>query len=81
MISLEDYQAFLIHQRNEYSKFNDLENHLKGQVIVDKLNDDFELLIHFKMLVKSLPLLSYSHHNELEFLTKEMVVYEYPSVA
>ena len=81
MISQEDYQDLFIHQRNEDENFNDLENHLKGQVKVDKLNDDFEILIYFKMLVKSLPPLSYPQHNEMEVLTKEMVAYEFASTS
>ena len=42
------------------------------------MNKGFELLIQFKMLVKNIPPLSYSQHNEMEVLTKEMVMYEYP---
>lgn len=80
MISQENYQALFVHQRNEDSKFDDLERHSKGQVIVDKLRDDFDLLSQFKMIVKSLPPLSYTQYIELEVLTKEMVTYEYPTV-
>ena len=46
-------QALFVHKRNEDSNFNDLERHLKGQIIVDKLNDDFDILIYFKLLVKN----------------------------
>ena len=76
-ISQEYYQALFVHQRNEDSKFNDLEKHLKGHVIVDKLKDDFYLLCKFRMIVKNFPPPSYSKHNDMEVLTKEMVTYEY----
>ena len=48
---------------------------------MDKLNDDFEILFNFKIIVKNLPPLSYSQYNELEVLTKQMVAYEYPTTS
>lgn len=80
LISRENSLPLFAHQRNDDSKFDYLEKHLKGQVNVDKLNDDFELLFQFKMIVKSLCPLSYSQYNELEVLTKDMVAHEYPTM-
>lgn len=48
-------------------------------MIMDKLNNDFDLLIQFKIILKSLPPLSYSKYIELEVLMKEMLAYEYPT--
>ena len=52
------YHALLAQQRNEYSKFDELEKHLKWQVIMDKLGEYFDLLTQFRIIVKSLPPLS-----------------------
>ena len=43
LIAQEIYHALLVQQRNEDSKFNDLEKYFKGQVIVDKLIEDFDI--------------------------------------
>ena len=77
LIPHEIYHALLSQQRNEDSKFKELEKNLKGHVIVDKLSDDFDLLIQFKIILKNLPPLSYAQYIELEVLTKEMLDYEY----
>ena len=66
----ETYQALLSQQMNEDSKFKELEKHLKGQVIVEKLGNEFDLLV-----LKSLPPLPYAQYIEVEVLTKEMLSY------
>lgn len=79
LIPQEAYQALLAHQRNEDSKFKELDKHLKGHVIVDMLTDDFELLFQFRSILENLPPLSYSQYVEMEVITKEMLDYEYPT--
>lgn len=76
-MSREDYHSLLVQQKNEEEKFNDMEKHLKGQTIVDKLSDDFELLFYFKEIKNNLPPPSYMLSMELEFMTREMVSFEY----
>lgn len=75
----KDYEVLFAQQKNEKSKFQDLDKQLKGQIVVNKLIHDFEFLIHFKERVRSLPPLSYAHINEIKDLTKELDVFYYPS--
>lgn len=79
LLPQETYQALLLQQKNEDSKFKELEKHLKGQAIVEKLGDDFDLLIWLKMILKILPPLSYAQYIDLEVLTKEMLANAYPA--
>ena len=45
---------------------------MKGEVIVIKLNDDFELLTQFRMIKSSLPAIGHSPLIDLDVSLKEM---------
>lgn len=81
MIPQNQYLELLAKCRSEDSKFEDLSKSLKGKSIVDKLKDDFDLLIEFKLLVHYLPPFSYAQYNDLEFSTSEMIAYNFPSAS
>ena len=59
--------------------FQDMEKGIKGEVIIDKLNDDFHVLNQFKLIKSTLPPISYVSCVELELLSREMMDYEIPS--
>ena len=44
LISQEDYQAIIVQNKSEEDKFEDLERHIKGSTIVEKIREDCELL-------------------------------------
>lgn len=70
MIPQETYHSLLSQQMNENSKFKEMEKNLNGHVNVNKLTDDFNLLIQFKGILNSLPPLSYAQYIDLEVLMK-----------
>ena len=59
-------------------KLEDMERGLKGEVIIDKLNDDFHVLNQFQLIKSTMPPISYVSCVELEFLSREMMDYEIP---
>jgi FtsZ-binding cell division protein ZapB len=79
MVSQEKYNVLLTQARMDHSKFEDLEKGLKGNTIVDKLTNDFEILSQFRTIKSCLPPISYASCIELEVLIKEMVDYDIPS--
>jgi hypothetical protein len=74
----EEYNALLTHSRMDHSKFETLEEGLKGATLVDKLSTNFEILNQFKTIKIGLPVMSYSTCIDLEILMKEMTYYEIP---
>ena len=60
----------LMQQKNDGSKFEDLQRYLRGQVIIENVSQDFYLLANFKTMLKSLPYLFSNHYVELDVLTK-----------
>ena len=63
----------------DHSKFETLEEGLKGVTLVDKMSIDFKILNQFKIVKLGLPILSYATCIDLEILMKEMTNYEIPS--
>lgn len=51
---------------------------MKGKIILEKLNEYFDLLLEFRFIQKNMPTPSYVHSVELDVVTKEMRAYEYP---
>lgn len=50
---------------------------MKGQTVVEKLNEDFDLLSKFKLIQKNIQTPSYAHSVEFDVVTREMMAYEY----
>ena len=78
LISQEKYDVFLTQARIDHSKFEDLKKRLDGNVVANKLTNDFEIRSHFKEIKVGLPPISYVSCIELEVLIKEMMDYDIP---
>jgi hypothetical protein len=63
----------------DHSRFEDMEESLKGPSLVEHLATDFEILNKFKTVKFSVPTMSYVACIDLENLIKEMMDYEIPS--
>jgi hypothetical protein len=74
----EDYHSLLMQCRLDHSKFEDMEENLKGPSLVEHLATDFEILNKFKTVKVSVPAMSYATCSDLEILIKEMMDYGIP---
>jgi hypothetical protein len=63
----------------DHSKFENLEENLKGETLVEYLITDFEILNHFKAMKIGLLVVTYASCIDLEILIKEMMDYHIPS--
>jgi hypothetical protein len=63
----------------DHSKFETLEENLKGATLVEHLITDFEILNHFKVVKLGFPVMSYASCIDLEILIKEMKYCDIPS--
>ena len=63
----------------DHSKFEDMDKILKGEAIVDKLLDDFDILAQIKMIKENSPPISILACVELQVMVREMMEYEAPS--
>ena len=52
---------------------------IKGQVIIDKINEDFELLSQFRTIKSYLPTIGHSPLIDLDVLLKELFVMTTPT--
>lgn len=68
LFNKHDYDNLLPQQRVNHDKFQDMEGTLKGEDILNKLEDNFDILCQLKHIRKSLPPISFSNCMELEFL-------------
>jgi hypothetical protein len=75
----EDYNSLLIQCRMDHSKFEAMEESLKGPSLVEYLAIDFEILNQFKTMKIGLPTMSYATCIDLEILIKEIMDYKIPS--
>jgi hypothetical protein len=75
----EEYNARLTQCRMDHSKFENLEEKLKGTTPVEHLITDFEILNQFKVVKVGLPVMTYASCIDLEILIKEMMDYDIPS--
>ena len=62
----------------DHSKFEDLEKKLRGEIIVNKLSDGFDIFAQFKIIKLNSPPLSIAPCVELHILVREMMDYETP---
>jgi hypothetical protein len=63
----------------DHSKFEGLEENLKGPILVEYLTTYFEILNQFKAVKIGLPTMTYATCIDLEILIKEMMDYNIPS--
>ena len=81
LFNKDDYDNILAQQRMSHDKFHDMEGTLKGEEILNKLLDDFDILCQIKNIRKNLPPISFSKCVELEVIAREMHSYTVPSKA
>jgi hypothetical protein len=63
----------------DHSKFESLEENLKGTNLVEYLTTYFEILNQFKIVKIRFPTMNYASCIDLEILIKELMDYEIPS--
>jgi len=63
----------------DHAKFKDMVKGLTGEVLVNKLKDDFVLPIHFRAVKSNLPLITHDPLIELDVLQEEMMDVELPN--
>ena len=61
-------------------KFEEMQQSLAGKTIVDKLDEDFDILHTYRATCAQLSEISYKDHVELRVLAKEMDNMELPTV-
>ena len=77
LLSKRDYSELFVWKRNDHSKFDDLEGSLKGETIVVKLGDIFDLLNIIRRIKFPKPLIEEYVNLELEAI--QMFEIEMPS--
>jgi len=70
LLKRDDYDNLVVAKRNDHSNFEDLEGNLRGEILVTKLGDDFELLHMIKKI--SLPQTEVEEYINLEILSIQM---------
>ena len=70
LLKKEQYENLIVSKRNDHSNFEDLEGNLRGEVLVVKLGDIFDLLNMEKRI--KLPNLEVEEYINLELLAIQM---------
>jgi len=70
LLKRDDYDNLVVAKRNDHSNFEDLEGNLRGEILVTKLGDVFELLHMIKKI--SLPQNEVEEYINLEILSIQM---------
>ena len=78
LLKKEEYVSSLKKARQDHSKFQNMDGNLNGEVIIDKIGDNFSILDQFQIIKDALPPISFSSCVELEVLEREMVNFEFP---
>ena len=81
LLHKNDYGKLLSEERMNHGKFQDMEKSLKVEVIMSKLEDDFDILSQIQKMRKDIPPISYADCINLEVMTMEMQSYDLPSKA
>ena len=70
LLKKEQYENLIVSKRNDHSQFEDLEGNLRGEVLVVKLGDIFDLLNMAKRI--KLPSIEVEEYINLELLAIQM---------
>ena len=70
LLKRDDYDNLVVAKRNDHSNFEDLEGNLRGEILVTKPRDFFELLHMIKKI--SLPQTEVEEYINLEILSIQM---------
>ena len=71
MIPQSKYIELLNQEKLNHAKFEGMDGGLKGEVVVIKINKDFELLTQFLMITPSLPTISHNPLIEMDVVLEE----------
>ena len=74
----ESYNALLTQARMDHSRFKDVNEVLKGEIVVEMLAIDFEILNKFKIIKSGLSVMLYASCIDFEILIKENMDYDIP---
>ena len=77
MLNKEDYDNLLVLKRNDHSQFENLEGNLRGEVVVQKLGNVFDLFNLVKQVNFPPPLIE--EYIDLEIEAQQLVNIELPS--
>jgi len=78
LIFEDQYKELLIKVRSDHAKFDDLEKGLKGEVVLSKLREDFEINTLFKSIKFNLSAIAHGPLVELDVMVEEMMNVEVP---
>lgn len=70
LLKKDDYDNLVVAKRNGHSNFEDLQGNLRGEILVTKLGDTFELLNMIRKV--SLPQIEVEEYINLEILSIQM---------
>ena len=70
--SQRKYDELMNEEILNHAKFNGMNGGLKGEIIIDKLNEDFELLVQFMTIKSDLHAIGHSLVIELDVILKEL---------
>ena len=73
----EDYNNLLVQKRNDHSKFENLEGNLRGEAMVEKLGDTFDLFNQVRRVKFPSPLIE--ERIDLEMEAQRLMNIELPS--
>lgn len=77
LLEKEDYDNLLVQKRNDHSQFENLEGNLRGEVIVEKLGDVYDLFNQVKKVNFPPPLIE--ENIDLDIEAQPLVSIEFPS--
>ena len=76
MISKGIYDVNLTHEKMNHQSFQDMEKSLKGEIVVAKLRNEFNILSQLHKVKSQLPPTNLAESHNLEILAREMKAYE-----
>ena len=77
LLKKEDYDNLLVQKRNAHSQFENLEGNLRGEVMVEKLGDTFDIFNEVRQVNFPSPLIE--KYIDLEIEPQQLANIELPS--
>ena len=77
LLKKEDYDNLLVQKRNDHSQFENLEGNLRGEVVVEKLGNVFDLFNQVRKVNFPPPLIE--EYIDLEIEAQQLISIELPS--
>ena len=77
LLKKEDYNNLLVQKRNDHSQFDNLKGNLRGEVVVRKLGNVFDLFNQVRQVSFPPPLIE--EYIDLDIEAQQLVNIEFPS--